>query len=213
MRVVLSIVFLFVIAGLPLRAMSAETILVVGDSLSAAYGIDQQQGWVALLNQRFRREGLPYHAVNASITGDTTRGGLARLPAALKREKPVIVVIALGGNDGLRGFAPEQTKANLEKMIAISRASGAEVLLLGVKIPENYGRTFAEKFHRVYLELAAETDTPTVPFFLEGVAETRAMMQPDGIHPAAEAQPRMLENVWTGLEPLLEKPLQRQAAN
>jgi acyl-CoA thioesterase-1 len=213
MRVLLSIFFLIVLTGLPWRAVAAESVLVIGDSLSAAYGIDQQQGWVALLNQRFQREGLPYRAVNASITGDTTRGGLTRLPAALQRETPAIVVIALGGNDGLRGFAPEQMKSNLRAMIAESRAFGATVLLLGVKIPENYGRAFVEKFHRVYLELAAETGTALGPFFLEGVAETRALMQPDGIHPAAAAQPRMLENVWKGLEPLLEKPAQRQAAN
>lgn len=212
MRVLLSIFFLVVLSGLPLRALSAESILVIGDSLSAAYGIDQQQGWVALLNQRFQREGLRYRAVNASITGDTTKGGLTRLPAALQRESPAIVVIALGGNDGLRGFAPEQMKGNLRAMITESRAFGAKVLLLGVKIPENYGRAFVEKFHRVYLELAAETGTALVPFFLEGVAETRALMQPDGIHPAAAAQPRMLENVWEGLEPLLEEPAQRQAA-
>ena len=205
MRAVCSIVLLVVaLFGMSLSATAGEKILIVGDSLSAAYGIEKRLGWVALLQQRLRDQEPPYEVVNGSITGDTTRGGISRLPAALERERPTVVVIALGGNDGLRGFAPQQTRDNLREMIHQSRDSGARVLLLGVKLPQNYGRAFVEKFHRVYLELADELDVPLVPFFLEGVAETRALMQPDGIHPAAEAQPRILENVWSGLAPLLK---------
>jgi acyl-CoA thioesterase-1 len=186
----------------PLHA--AEKILVIGDSLSAAYGIEQQRGWVALLQQRLQQQAFSYQVVNASISGDTTRGGLSRLQTALQRERPQLLIIALGGNDGLRGFSPEQTRSNLRDMIKLGREAGARVLLLGVKLPANYGRAYTEKFHRIYLELASEYDVALVPFFLEGVAETRALMQPDGIHPAAEAQPRILDNVWTGLAPLLQ---------
>jgi acyl-CoA thioesterase-1 len=204
MRAVFSIILL-VLASLaaPAIAAAADKILIVGDSLSAAYGIEKSRGWVALLQQRLEARQLGYRVINGSITGDTTRGGLSRLPAALEREQPAIVVIALGGNDGLRGFAPQQTRDNLRRMIELSRNSGAHVLLLGVRLPQNYGRAFGEKFHRVYLELADEMGVPLVPFFLEGVAETRDLMQADGIHPAAEAQPRILDNVWSGLVPLL----------
>jgi len=201
MRVFVSIFLLLLVTT---SVVAAErTILVVGDSLSAAYGIDQREGWVALLRERLASDGLDYRVVNASITGDTTRGGLSRLPAALERDPPAILVLALGGNDGLRGFRPAQTRDNLARMIEMGREAGADILLLGIKLPENYGRVFGEKFHRVFLDLAAQTQVALVPFFLEGVAETRDLMQADGIHPAAEAQPRILENVWTGLEPLL----------
>lgn len=196
-------VLLLLLTTASAAANSTDTILIVGDSLSAAYGIDQRLGWVALLRQRLSENGAGYRVVNASITGDTTRGGLARLPAALEREHPGVLVIALGGNDGLRGFAPKQTYDNLARMIDLGRDFGARVLLLGVRLPENYGRAYGEKFHRVYLDLAEDRNVALVPFFLEGVAETRALMQPDGIHPAAEAQPRILDNVWPALEPLL----------
>jgi len=194
---------LLVFGCAPWALHAAEKILVIGDSLSAAYGIKQERGWVALLQQRLQEQALGYQVVNASISGDTTRGGLSRLQTALQREKPRLLIIALGGNDGLRGFSPEQTRDNLRDMITQAREAGARVLLLGVKLPANYGRPYTEKFHRIYLELASEQNVALVPFFLEGVAETRAMMQPDGIHPAAEAQPRILDNVWTGLAPLL----------
>jgi acyl-CoA thioesterase-1 len=186
-------------AGVP----TAASIVVVGDSLSAAYGIDKQRGWVALLQSRLQERHLDYRVVNASITGDTTRGGLSRLAATLERERPQILIIALGGNDGLRGFAPEQTRHNLRAMIEQGRAAGAQVLLLGMRLPANYGKAYGEKFHRVYRELADEQQVVLVPFFLEGVAETRALMQPDGIHPGIEAQPRILDNVWAALEPML----------
>ncbi len=203
MRRLSCIVLIILLVLAPLAASAGDRILVMGDSLSAAYGIERQQGWVALLQQRLHEQGRDYEVVNASITGDTTRGGLSRLPAALEREQPEVLIIALGGNDGLRGFLPAQTRANLQGMVEAGRRDGARVLLLGVRLPGNYGRAFGEKFHRVYLDLAREEEVALVPFFLEGVAETREMMQPDGIHPAAEAQPRILENVWSGLEPLL----------
>ena len=205
MRALCSIFLLSLLTLFASSATAADKLLVIGDSLSAAYGIEKRLGWVALLQQRLREQNPDARVINASITGDTTRGGLARLPAALERESPNIVIIALGGNDGLRGFSPQQTRENLRRMIEEARINGAKVLLLGVKLPMNYGRTFGEKFHRVYLELANEQQVPVVPFFLEGVAETLELMQPDGIHPAVEAQPRILENVWEGLVPLLSK--------
>ena len=203
MRTVFSIVLLFFVGLAPLHAGATARILVLGDSLSAAYGIDRQQGWVALLQQRLQSRGYDYEVINASITGDTTRGGLSRLPAALEREHPAVLIIALGGNDGLRGFAPQQTAENLRTMIRQGRATGASVLLLGIKVPANYGKAFGEKFHRIFLDLAQDEKVALVPFFLEGVAETRELMQADGIHPGVAAQPRILDNVWGGLAPLL----------
>ena len=187
----------------PIVSHATGTILVMGDSLSAAYGIDKQRGWVALLQQRLQQQSLGYQVVNASISGDTTRGGLSRLPAALRRESPAVLVLALGANDGLRGFTPERTRDNLRMMIEQARNAGASVLLLGIKLPANYGSVYGEKFHRVYLDLANEEEVHLVPFFLEGVAETRELMQADGIHPGVQAQPRILDNVWAGLAPLL----------
>lgn len=192
-----------------------ESILVLGDSLSGAWGIDKDQGWVALLQQAVTNGGYDYRVINASVSGDTTRTGLTRIENALQQHRPAIVIIALGGNDGLRGFMPQQTRANLREMIRLGRAAGARVLLLGIRLPANYGRAFGEKFHQVFLDLAAEEEVPLVPFFLEGVAETRAMMQADGIHPAAEAQPRILDNVWAALGKMLQEtaPAAARAAN
>jgi len=203
MRVVSSIAFLLVASLAAPLSNAAGTILIVGDSLSAAYGIDKQRGWVALLQQRLQQQRSSYRVVNASISGDTTRGGLSRLPAALKRESPAVLILELGANDGLRGFAPEQTRENLRRMIKQARDAGASILLLGIKLPGNYGSVYGEKFHRIYLDLAQEEQVRLVPFFLEGVAETRELMQADGVHPAVEAQPRILDNVWSGLAPLL----------
>lgn len=185
--------------------LAQKNILVVGDSLSAAYGIDKPEGWVSLLEKRLQASNQAYRVINASITGDTTLGGLNRLESALERTRPEIVIIELGGNDGLRGFGLQHTRENLRSMIDLSHDHGSRVLLLGVKLPSNYGKSYGERFHRIYQELAEEEQVAVVPFFLEGVAETLDMMQPDGIHPAAVAQPRILENVWTGLEPLLDE--------
>lgn len=177
--------------------------MVVGDSLSAAYGIEVQSGWVNLLQQRLDRLKLPYKVVNASISGDTTGGGLARLPRLLEQHRPDIVVIELGGNDGLRGLSPEQAKRNLAQMVALSQRAGAKVLLLGIRLPPNYGTAYTERFHRIYADVAAETRVPLVPFLVEGIAPGAANVQADGIHPTAAAQPHILDNVWAKLKPLL----------
>ena len=183
---------------------AARPIMIVGDSLSAAYGIELDAGWVHLLRQRLGAEGYAQGVVNASISGDTTAGGLTRLPEALDRYEPGIVVIELGGNDGLRGLAFEQSRENLARMIRLARGAGAEVLLLGMMMPPNFGKQFTEKFLQMYHDLAAEERVPLVPFFLAGVADEPALMQDDGIHPNAAGQPLMLDNVWPALLQLLE---------
>ncbi|MCA0975318.1 arylesterase [Halomonas denitrificans] len=177
------------------------TLLVVGDSLSAAYGIEREEGWVALLAQRLDQRA---DVVNASISGETTSGGATRLPELLRQHDPDLVLLELGGNDGLRGLPPAQMSANLESMIERSQQSGAEVLLLGIDIPPNYGDAYREAFTGVFRELSQRHQVPLVPFLLEGVALTPELMQDDGIHPTAEAQPIMLDNVWPALSPLLD---------
>lgn len=181
----------------------ADTLLVVGDSISAAFGLETSQGWVSLLERRLAERGLQYQVVNASVSGDTSAGGLARLPALLATHHPQLVIIELGGNDGLRGQSPAQLQRNLAAMIDRSLAAGAKVMLLGVQLPPNYGPRYNQAFARVYTSLAEERQVPVVPFFLDGVGGVPGMMQPDGIHPAATAQVRMLDNVWSTLEPLL----------
>jgi len=185
-------------------AAPAPSILVVGDSLSAGYGIEIRNGWVTLLQQRLVKKGYPHAVVNASISGDTTAGGRARLPAALNRHRPQIVILELGGNDGLRGLSLRETRANLNAMIKAAQSAGAQVLLVGIHLPPNYGPEFTRQFHAIYSELARAHDTALVPFLLEGVALAPGLMQPDGIHPRASAQPRLLDNVWPHLEPLLK---------
>ena len=183
----------------------APAVLVVGDSLSAAYGIDLSDGWVALLQHRLSGQDYEFRVINASVSGDTTSGGLARLPGALRRHQPALVIIELGGNDGLRGLPVNVMKANLDGMIAASREQGADVVLLGIHIPANYGPRYAQKFHDVYLQLAREHDLPLVDFFLEGVALDRSLMQADGIHPNVAAQPRLLDNAWPAISAALER--------
>ncbi len=182
---------------------ATPTILVVGDSLSAGYGIALESGWVSLLEARLDRAGFPHRVVNASISGDTTHGALNRLPAALDRHRPELVILELGGNDGLRALSVAQMEENLAAMIEQSRDAGARVLLVGIRIPPNYGPLYTGKFQAVYPRLAERYDVPLVPFLLDGVATEPGLMQPDGIHPRAEAQPRLLDNVWAALEPLL----------
>ena len=184
----------------PLRA---EVWLVVGDSISAAFGLDTAQGWVALLQKRLDQQGRSIHVVNASISGDTSAGGLARLPALLAEHRPALVMIELGGNDGLRGTPLTQLQQNLAGMITASQASGAQVMLLGMRLPPNYGKRYTEGFAGVYEQLAATHRVPLLPFFLEGVGGVPGLMQADGIHPTADAQPRLLDNLW----PLLEARL------
>ena len=183
---------------------AAATILVFGDSLSSAYGLQRDQGWPTLLQRRLEEKKLDYKVANASISGETTSGGRNRIDAALKAHRPAIVIIALGGNDGLRGLQPETMRANLDEMILASRRANARVLLIGMRMPPNYGTAYAEKFQRVYADLARERTLPPVPFLLEGIAEKRDYFQDDGIHPAAQAQPVILETVWKALQPLLK---------
>lgn len=187
-------------------AVNRPAILVLGDSLSAEYGLPRDTGWVKLLADRLAAErtvGSQYSVVNASISGETTAGGRARLPQLLEQHRPRIVIIALGGNDALRGLPLATVRANLRAMIEACQAAGARVLLVGMRIPPNYGRDYAEGFHRLYAELARETKSALVPFLLEGFADAPEYFQPDRIHPNGRAQPRMLENVWPHLWPLL----------
>ncbi|UUJ41902.1 arylesterase [Pseudomonas extremaustralis] len=197
----------FLSAGLALMCMAqnaaAGTILIVGDSISAGFGLDTSKGWVALLAQRLKKEGFDDNVVNASISGDTSAGGLARLPAVLAAHKPDVVVIELGGNDGLRGQPPAQLQQNLASMIDQSRAGGAKVLLLGMQLPPNYGPRYTKAFTEVYGLLAKEKNVPLVPFFLEGVGGNPELMQADQLHPSVGAQGKLLENVWPTLKPLL----------
>lgn len=178
-------------------------ILIVGDSISAAYGIEIDAGWVALLQQRLQQQGYPHRVINSSISGDTSVGGRSRLPALLAREPIDILILELGGNDGLRGLSLAQTQANLQAMIEMARAAQARVLLLGMQLPPNYGSTYTAAFAKIYTRLAREQQIALVPFLLDGVATDTDLMQPDGIHPRAQAQPRLLDNVWTALVPLL----------
>ena len=181
-----------------------KVLLVLGDSLSAGYGIDIDQGWVSLLQKRLRQENYDYQVVNASISGETTGGGLSRLPQALSRWSPDIVIVELGGNDGLRGIAPKIIANNLKRMIEHNEQAGARSLLLGMQIPPNYGPRYTRQFHQNYRDIAETCDIPLVPFFLDGVATDPDKMQADGIHPKANAQPQMLEHVWETLQPMLE---------
>jgi acyl-CoA thioesterase-1 len=183
---------------------AAPTVGIIGDSLSAAYGIAEDRGWVALLQRRLEERGYPHRVVNASVSGETSVGGRNRLPRLLEEHRPAVLVVELGANDGLRGIAPSVFSENLTAIIAAGQAAGARVLLLGVRLPPNYGAVFNARFERVYASVADATDTALVPFFLDGVAQDRGLMLPDGLHPAAEAQPRLLDNVWPALAPLLE---------
>lgn len=184
-------------------APARPAILVVGDSLSAGYGIPLERGWVAGLQRRLDAEGYEYRVVNASVSGETTSGGLERLPRALELHRPSVVIIVLGGNDGLRGLPAAELEANLEAMIRASQSAGARVLLAGIRIPTNYGPQYTERFFAVYGTLATRYRTALVPFFLEGVALDDSLFQADGIHPNVAAQPVLLDNVWPALEPLL----------
>ncbi len=183
---------------------AAPAILVMGDSLSAGYGIDARDGWVNLLGQRLRQQGYPHTVINASISGETSAGGRARLPQALQRHRPQVVVIELGANDGLRGLSLTQTRANLAAMIESAQNAGSRVLLVGIHLPPNYGPEFTGKFRALFDDLVRKYRIPYAPFLLEGVALSPGLMQADGLHPRATAQPRLLDNVWPYLEPLLQ---------
>jgi acyl-CoA thioesterase-1 len=189
---------------LPAAHGAGQTIVVVGDSLSSGYGIAAEQSWVAMLEDRLRSEGYGYKIVNASIAGDTTAGGLARLPRLLDTHAPDLVVIELGGNDGLRGQPVATMRANLARMIELSKERGADVVLAGIQIPPNYGQAYTQQLAAVYPELAERFGTPLIDFILEDVALNRELMQPDGIHPNAAGQEVVFANVWRVLGPLLK---------
>ena len=194
-------------------AVTAPVILIYGDSLSAEYGLARGTGWAALLDARLKERRLAFTVSNASISGETTSGGAARIDAALKQHKPAIVIIELGGNDGLRGLALDATRANLAHMITASQKSGARVVLAGMQLPPNYGRSYTDGFRNAYGELAKQHKAALVPFFLEGIADNRALFQTDGIHPTQAAQARLLDNVWPVLAPLLTaKPVTKGKA-
>jgi acyl-CoA thioesterase-1 len=195
----------FAIASASAKA-DAPVILVYGDSISAAYGLGNVgEGWVELLKTRLKEQGYVYQVINASVSGETTAGGLARLPRALQVQHPKVLVVELGGNDGLRALPVAQMRANLAQMIDSATAAGAKVLLLGMRMPPNYGPEFTEQFHRIYADLAREKKTALVDFLLDGTALDPNLIQSDGIHPNAAAQPILLNNVWPALKPLLQK--------
>jgi acyl-CoA thioesterase-1 len=184
-------------------ALAAPKVLVYGDSLSAAYGIAQARGWVMLLEERIRRDKLNYNVVNASISGETTSGGLSRMRKILEEHRPAIVVLELGANDGLRGLPVAETKKNLAAMIRLAQKAGARVLLVGLRLPPNYGPDYTREFDGAFAELARRHRVALVPFLLEGIAERPELFQADRMHPTEEAQPALLENVWRELRPML----------
>jgi acyl-CoA thioesterase I len=186
-------------------ALAAPTLMVLGDSLSAAYGIPREAGWVNLMAQRLQQEKSPYRVVNASVSGETTAGGLTRLPALLARHRPQLLILALGANDGLRGLPPPQTRRNLENMIALTERQGGKVLLVGMRLPPNFGASYTGKFQAVFSEVAKNRKVPLVPFLLEPIATRNELFQADGLHPTAAAQPQLLDTVWRGLAPMLSR--------
>jgi len=182
---------------------SDPVILVLGDSLSAAYNMELSESWPSLLQDRLTEDGHAYRVFNSSIVGDTTQSGVSRLPRLLAEYQPQVVIIELGGNDGLRGLPLEVTQSNLQSMIDQSQAIGASVVLAGIRIPPNYGKTYTERFSEMYTELAAVEGVQFIPFLLEGIALDPELMMEDGIHPTANAQPLLLDTVWLALEPVL----------
>ncbi|HDR8924253.1 arylesterase [Burkholderia vietnamiensis] len=201
-------------ATVPARAASAApaapegrpTLVVLGDSLSAEYGLPRDTGWVALLRQRLAAERIDYSVANASVSGDTTSGGRARLPAVLQRLKPSIVIVELGSNDALRGVPVATTEQNLRDIIAAARRAHAQVVLVGMYVPPNYGPDYTQKFHAVYTRLSKQLGVPLVPFLLAGIENKPEMFQSDQMHPGEQAQRVLLDNVWPTLKPLLGKP-------
>lgn len=198
------LILLALFAAASTQAAVAPTVLVFGDSLSAGYGIDVDQSWPSLLQSRLASQGYEHRVINASISGETTEGGVTRIGAALDNFRPDLVILELGGNDGLRGFPPERMKTNLRTIIETTKASGAAVVLLGIRIPTNYGPRYTAAFENVYRELAAQLNVLWIEFFMQGVALNEELMQDDGIHPNAEAQSILLDNAW---------PIIRQALN
>ena len=190
---------------LPVITLASDppVILILGDSLSAGFGMDREQSWVSLLENRLQNGGPVYRILHSSLSGDTTQGGVTRLPRLLKRYQPVFVIVELGGNDGLRGLDLSVTRENLTRIIRQSQASGSQVLLAGIKLPPNYGEVYTQKFESIYTDLAREFEVLLVPFFMQGVIFTPGLMQDDGIHPNADGQPVLLDNIWAVLAPAL----------
>lgn len=206
MKIILSLLLsvLGVIPGAVL-ASDSPVLLILGDSLSAGYGMDRQDSWVHLLDLRLQQHGHDFRILNSSISGDTTQGGLARLPRLMDRYQPEIVIIELGGNDGLRGINPGVTRDNMKQMIQHAQQGGARVLLAGIKLPPNYGAAYLEQFESIYANLADEFNTMLVPFFMDGVVFQPGYLQDDGIHPNEKGQPILLDNVWAVLGPTLSQ--------
>jgi acyl-CoA thioesterase-1 len=188
--------FFLLIVSAQTSAVEVPTVLVLGDSLSAGYGIEVDQSWATLLQTRLKEQGYEHRVVNASISGDTTEGGAARIAQAIESFSPALIIVELGGNDGLRGIPPNRMRDNLRTIIKAGTESGAAVVLLGIRIPPNYGQRYIEEFDDVFRQLAAELEVPWIEFFMEGVALNEELMQSDGIHPNAIAQPLLLDNAW-----------------
>ncbi len=205
MRLVRTMMFILLALSASVGYSASKTILVLGDSLSAEYGLIRGKGWVPLLQTRLQTEAIDATIVNASISGETTSGGRTRLQTLLDKHRPDIAVIELGANDGLRGLPLAATEANLRALIAASKKAQAKVLLVGMQIPPNYGGDYTRRFAGIYSKIAKDTKVPLVPFLLEGLADKPQLFQPDRIHPTAEAQPLMLDSVWPHLKPLLTK--------
>ncbi|HEX7061948.1 MAG TPA: arylesterase [Woeseiaceae bacterium] len=201
MRYFLSLLMLVAAAA---AADDRPTVLVFGDSLSSGHGLQMDRSWTALLQERLESQGYEHRVVNASISGETTEGGAARIDAALARFAPVLVIVELGGNDGLRGFPPARIKANLETIIRRVRASGAAAVLLGIRIPPNYGPRYTQAFENVYRELAEELQVPWIEFFMQGIALDEALLQDDRIHPNEKAQSLLLDNAWPAIREALD---------
>jgi len=199
------LILVFVLNPLTVSGEDEPTLLVLGDSLSAGYGLAKDDTWATLLQLRLQDEGYPHRVVNAGISGDTTRGGLARLPRALSVHRPEIVVIELGGNDGLRAIPADEIRDNLTRLVRLSRASGARPLIAGITLPPNYGPDYTRRFQTAFESVAEEQQVPLTPFILDGIALQPGMMQDDGIHPTAAAQPLILDNLWPWIQPLLEE--------
>ncbi len=205
-RTILALLVLGLLSAGPSRAAGpAPVLLVFGDSISAGYGLPPGKGWVSLLAERLKAEGYSYTVVNGSVSGDTTAGGRARLPTFLKEHKPAIVVLELGGNDALRGGKLADTRANLEAMVAATQSARAKVLIIGMQVPPNYGPAYAREFNALFADVAKARRTALVPAFFEGFGDDLTLFQPDRIHPNVRAQPRLLDNAWPALQPLLKR--------
>ena len=201
---ILVVTLALVSTGIAIPAQAGPAILVFGDSLSAAYGIARNEGWVTLLEGRLRQRRLDYTVVNASISGETSSGGASRIAAALAQHRPGIVIVALGANDGLRGLPVAQLRDNLAAVLRTAQKTGSRVLLVGMRMPPNYGPHYTQEFEQVYASLANQFKVKLVPFLLDGVAGDRDLFLDDNLHPTAKAQPVILENIWKGLAPLLK---------